>query len=316
MDRGMNRNYELVIIGAGPAGLSASLYASRYGINHMVIGEIQGGQISETHLIDNYLGIPDVSGNEFSQKITKHVKKYGINIFSKKVKNIKKKGEGFEIKIEGGDTFFSQAIILATGMEKKQAGINGEEKFLGKGVSYCATCDGFFYKNKTVAIVGGGDSAAGAALFLGDIAEKIYLIYRKEKLRAEPWWQEKIKENKKIEIIYSSLVQEIKGNVVVEKIKIINQKNKKIKELNMDGIFIEIGHQPKRDLMYEDIKIIVDEDGYIKTDGEGKTNQLGIWAAGDLTTGSNKFKQVITAAAEGAIATQSVFQYLKKNGNS
>lgn len=300
-----NKTYQLVIIGAGPAGLSASIYASRYNVDHLVIGSLLGGQISETHLIDNYPGIEDMTGFEFSQKLGHHAQKYGTGIASVVVKKITKKESEFEIELDGGKKIQSKTILLATGTKRRKLGIKGEEEFVGKGVSYCATCDGFFYKGKTVAVIGGSDSAAGAAVYLADVAEKVYLIYRKANLRCEPYWCKLIENNPKIEVIYETNVVEISGENKVEKIKTDTQK-----ELKIDGLFIEAGSDPNIDFA-KDLGVEIDENGYIKINSDSSTTVPGVWAAGDITTGSDKFRQVITAASEGAIAARSIHNYLR-----
>jgi len=305
-----NKTHDLIIIGAGPAGLSASVYASRYGIQHVVIGSLLGGQISETHLIDNYLGIEDATGFDFSQRIGKHAQKYGVEIVPAKVNKIEKENAQFNLELEGGKKITAKTILLATGTKRKNLGVPGEEEFLGKGVSHCATCDGFFYKNKTVAVIGGSDSAAGAAVYLADIAEKVYLVYRKENLRCEPFWQKLIEQNTKIEVVYNTNLTEITGQCKVEKIN-LDTEYKNSSEIKVDGAFIEIGSDPNIDFA-KDLNLAVDEKNYIQIKSDGATSVAGVWAAGDTTNGSDKFRQVITAAAEGAIAARSIFNYLKK----
>jgi thioredoxin reductase (NADPH) len=302
--------YDLIIIGAGPAGLSASVYASRYGVKHLILGEILGGQISETHLIDNYLGLEDMSGLAFAEKLGNHAKKYGTEILPKKVASIKKENNLFQLEISGGEVLQARSIFLGTGNKKRKLNLSDEEKFLGKGLSYCATCDGFFYKNKTVAVVGGSDSAAGAAVFLGDIAEKVYIIYRKSALRCEKYWHDIIGKNPKIEVVYNAEILELLGENKLQKI-IISQNGTEKKEIYLDGLFIEIGSVP--DLEYaKNLNLETDEKGYLKIDAGGKTSCIGVFAGGDITTGSDGFCQVITAASEGAIAARSIFNWLKK----
>lgn len=308
-----NKTYPLIIIGAGPAGLAASIYASRYGVEHLVIGSLLGGQISETHLIDNYPGIEDLSGFEFSQKLGHHAQKYGIKIMPVTVKKINRTGAEFELELEGGHKIKSRTILLATGTQKRKLNIKGEEEFLGKGVSYCATCDGFFYKNKTVAVIGGNDSAVGAAVYLADISAKIYLIYRKDKLRAEPYWCGLIEKNPKIEVIYNTNVTEMTGEKKLAKIK-LDKPYANRKEIDVDGLFIEAGSDPNIGFA-KNLGIETDAGGYVKINAGSATSVPGIWAAGDITDGSDKFRQVITAAAEGAIAARSIHNYLKKQNH-
>lgn len=301
--------YSLVIVGAGPAGMSASIYASRYGVENVIIGGVLGGQIAESHLVDNYLGLEDITGFELAQKFAKHVKKYGTEIVPNLVKNIKK-DDYFEIELENGDLIKSKTILLGTGTKRRALGLAEEEKFKSKGLSYCATCDGFFYKNKTVAVVGGSDSAAGAALYLAAIAEKVYLIYRREALRAEPYWINLIEKNPKIEVVYNTNIINLLGENRLEKIKLDNP-YKNQTELNVDGVFVEVGSDPNIDYAQE-LGIKLDNNGYIEIKSDSSTSIPGAWAAGDITNGSDKFRQVITAAAEGAIAARSIANYFKK----
>ena len=305
-----NKTYPLVIIGAGPAGLSASIYAARYGVPHLVIGSLLGGQISETHLIDNYPGIEDMSGFDFAQKLGHHAQKYGTEILPAKVKEILNKENGFEIFLDDDKKIESQTILLATGTKRRKLNIPGEEEFAGKGVSYCATCDGFFYKNKTVAVLGGSDSAAGAAVYLADIAAKVFLIYRKANLRCEPYWCRLIEKNPKIEVIYNTNVIEITGEAKLSQLKLDKAWQEK-DDLPVDGLFIEAGSDPNIDFAKK-LEVAVDDGGYVKIKSDCATSVAGVWAAGDITDGSDKFRQVITAAAEGAIAARSIFNYLKK----
>ena len=305
-----DKTYPLVIIGAGPAGLAASIYAARYGVENLVIGSLLGGQISETHLIDNYPGIEDMSGFDFAQKLGHHAQKYGTEILPAKVKEILNKENGFEIFLDDDKKIESQTILLATGTKRRKLGISGEEEFAGKGVSYCATCDGFFYKNKTVADLGGCDSAAGAAIYLADIAAKVFLIYRKANLRCEPYWCRLIEKNPKIEVIYNTNVIEITGDMKLSQLKLDKAWQEK-DDLVVDGLFIEAGSDPNIDFA-KNLAVAIDDGGYVKVKADCATSAAGVWAAGDITDGSDKFRQVITAAAEGAIAARSIFNYLKK----
>lgn len=302
--------YDLVIIGAGPAGLSASVYASRYGIKNIVVGGVSGGLVTETHDIGNWLGTQKISGFDFALNASAHVKSLGAEIKSVNVDQIEKKNESFFVFLSNGEKIEAKTVLLAMGTRHRHLGVPGEKELSGKGVSYCATCDGFFYKGKTVAIVGGNDSAAGAAVYLADIAKKVYLIYRGSNLRAENFWVKSIEENKKIEVLYDTNVKKIEGEGKVEKLLLDNSYINST-ELAVDGIFIEIGLEPNINLI-KDFNIELDEESHIKIDSDGRTTERGIWAAGDITTGSNKFKQIITAASEGAIAAQSIQRFLKK----
>jgi thioredoxin reductase (NADPH) len=303
--------YDLIIIGAGPAGLNASVYASRYGLKNLVIGEISGGLTTQTHEIGNWLGEEKISGFEFAQKAANHVKSLGAEIKATLVDQVKKNENGtFEFLLADGDTVQSKTILIATGSKHRKLGVPGEKELLGKGVSYCATCDGFFYKEKIVGIIGGSDSAVSAAVYMADIAKKVYLIYRKDKLRAETFWIKSVEESKSIEVVYNTNVKEIHGENKIEKVSLDNSYKSK-SDLKLDGLFIEIGFTPSTALV-EDLGVEIDEEGYIKVETDGKTTVSGIWAAGDITNGSEKFKQIVTAASEGAIAANSIQMYLKR----
>ncbi len=302
--------YDLAIVGAGPAGLNASVYASRYGLKNVIIGQVPGGLTTETHEIGNWLGTEKITGAEFAQKAYQHAQNLKADIKLNLVDNINKKDNHFKIILDSKEEVLARTILLALGSKHRKLNIPGEKELAGKGVSYCATCDGFFYKNKNVIVVGGSDSAAVAAIYLGDIAKKVYLIYRKNQLRAEKFWQKSILSNSKIEVIYNTNLLKIEGNNKVEKV-ILDNPYKNSKELKIDGVFVEIGSVPNN-FLAKQLGIELDEDGYIKINADGSTSLKGVWAAGDITTGSNKFKQIVTAAAEGAIAVNSIQNYLKK----
>jgi thioredoxin reductase (NADPH) len=301
--------HELAIIGAGPAGLSASIYASRYGLKNVIVGEISGGLPTEAHEIGNWLGTPNITGSDFAAKSVEHAKSYGTEIIAAKVDLIEKKNDEFELSLSNGKIIKAKAILLAMGNKHRKLGVPGEKELAGKGVSYCAICDGFFYKNKTIAVVGGNDSAVQAAIYLSNIVEKIYLIYRGERLRCENYWSGKISDKKNIEVIFNTNVKEIRGGQKVEEILLDNIHNGN-DILKADGVFVEIGLAPSAELV-KNLNIAIDEEGYIRIDADGKTTEKGIWAAGDITTGSNKLKQIVTAAAEGAIAAESISRFLK-----
>lgn len=300
--------YDLAIIGAGPAGLSASVYASRYGVKNIVIGEIGGGLTSETHEIGNWLGTEKISGADFGKQAQDHVLSYGAEISLLTVTSITKLSDSFELILSSGQKILAKTILLTTGTKHRHLDIPGEVELLGRGVSYCATCDGYFYRNKTVAVIGGGNSAAAAAVHLGNLAAKVYLLYRGPKLKAEQAWLKAIDNNPKIEIMYNVVPKQFLGQGYVTGL-VIEKTGESEQTLALDGIFVEIGLDPNISLI-NTLSITTDEGGYIVIDEAGKTNVAGIWAAGDVTTGSNKFKQIITAASEGAIAAQDIAQSL------
>ncbi len=301
--------FDLIIIGAGPAGISASIYASRYKLNHLILGVEQGGQMTEIYEIENYPGIFSVSGKELMGKFLEHLENFGMKVRNESVSSIEKNGEGlFEVKTSKKN-YLAKAIILAMGAVYRKMNISGEKEYIGKGVSYCATCDARFFKDKIVSVAGGGNSAAVVALEMADFAKKVYLICRDEKLLAEPAWLDKIYANKKIEVIKSVNILEIKGSEKVEKIVLDKPVNDKT-SLAVDGVFIEVGTEPGVELARK-LKIEKDERNYIKVKADQSTNIPGVFAAGDITTGSNKFCQVLTACAEGAIAANSTYKMIK-----
>ncbi len=298
--------FDVVIIGFGPAGITAGIYASRYKLNSMIIGKTKGGMISTAHLMDNYPGIEDISGIDFTNKIVKHLEKYKeCEIKEDEVSGISEIDDLFFISTKSGENIKAKSLIIATGTEKRQANIKGEKEFIGKGVSYCTTCDGFLYRNKKVVVLGSGDSAFNSALYLAAVAEKVYLICRKCSPSTEDKNTiEKVEQNEKIEILYEVEIEEIKGDKMVEKI-ITNKKE----EIEVSGVFIEIGLIPQS-VLFQNLNIEF-ENNFIKVNKYCETSKKGVFAAGDITTGFCELKQVITAEAMGAVSATSVNKYLK-----
>ena len=304
-------DYPLIIIGSGPAGYTASIYASRYKINHLVIGQVPGGLIAEAHKVCNFPTYQEITGLELVQKMRRQALDLGAEELVGRVIEIKKQKGNFLIELENKKSFLSKAVILAIGTKRRKLGLADEDKFLGKGISYCATCDAGFYRQKVAAVVGGANAAVTAALLLADLAEKVYLIYRRDQLRAEPAWVEQATNNSKIEIIYNTNVVKLIGQKKLRKIKLDNAYRRR-KFLAVDGLFVEIGSEPDTKLI-KNLKIKKDEKGYLITNPDQSTSIDGLFAAGDITTNSNQFRQVITACAEGAIAAASVHRLLKRN---
>ncbi len=290
--------YDVIILGGGPAGIAASIYSQRYQLKTILITKNIGGMIQDSHIIENYPGFKNISGMELADKFKEHLESLNIETKQAEIINIEK-NDSFVLTDKENNKYETKNIILALGTEKRKLNIKGEDKFLGKGVSYCYTCDSPFFKDKTVAVVGGSDSAAKASLLLANYAKKVYIIYRKEKLRCEPHYLEKIK-NKNIEILNNTQVLEIKGKEFVESAQLSNNQ-----ELKLDGLFIEIGTIPLTDLAKK-LNIELDKNNYIKVNQDQQTNIPGIYAAGDIT--NQKLKQIITAAAQGAIAANSIFE--------
>jgi len=308
----MHRDYyPLIIIGAGPAALTASIYASRYQLSHLVIGEALGGLAFEAHKICNFPTEQEVSGMEVIEKMKKHAESLGTSLVLDRVIDVNRKNKIFKIITQGGKEFSAKAILLAIGTKRRRLNLLNENRFLGKGVSYCATCDAMFYRGKTVAVVGGGDSANTASLHLAEIAKKVYQIYRRNKLRGETAWINQIVTNKKIKVIYNTEAVGLVGKEKLEEI-ILSAPYQGQSELVVDGLFIEIGVVPEK-ILAGKLSLKTDEKGYIKVGPDQKTNRHGIWAAGDITTASNNFHQIITACSEGAVAAESIFKFFQNN---
>ena len=295
--------YDLIIIGAGPAGLTAAVYASRYRINLLVIGKMPGGLMSEAYEICNFPSYNRIKGIDLMKKMIDHINDLKVEIKSEEVLEIKKKKKEFEI-ITNKNNYSAKNIIVATGSERRKLGIDREKEFVGKGISYCATCDAGFYKDKVVGVAGGSDAALTAALLLSKFAKKVYIIYRKNKFfRGDNIWIEEVKKNKKIESLFNSKITRLIGKDKFEEIEI----NGKVK-LKVDGVFVEVGNIPNLELA-KNIGVKI-EKNQIVTDKQQRTNIKGIFAAGDIT--DNPLKQIVTACGEGATAANSVYRELMK----
>jgi len=307
-----SEGYDLIIIGAGPAGLTAALYAARYKVNTLVIGMLPGGTATEAHKICNFPSYEDIGGIELMLKMIKQVKDLRVEIKQEEVINIKKGFKVFTNKKE----YSSKKIIIATGSSRAKLGVEREENLTGKGISYCATCDANFYKDKIVGIVGGGNAALTSALLLAKIAKKVYIIYRKNKFfRAEPMWIQEVEKDKKIFPVFNSQVKKLVGEDKLEGVEIKKvgtppgvPQSTALRGIKLEGLFVEIGGVSNIKLA-KLLGINLDKN-YIKVDKEQKTNVKGIFAAGDVT--NNLLKQIVTACGEGAVAGFSVFKDLRK----
>ena len=303
-----NKIFDLIIIGGGPAGLTASIYASRYKISNLVIAKEPGGQAVEAHNVENWPGTISISGLELTQKMREHMEKLGGEILMDSVSNVQREGNVFAVTTHTAQ-HRAKNIILAIGMQYRKLQIPGEEEYRGKGVSYCPTCDAPFFKDKVVAVVGGGNSAASAVQLLSEYASKVFMIYRGEKLKADPVYEEKFAKSDKIEVIYQTNIKEIIGDKSVSKVK-LDKEYGGSNNLDVQGVFIEVGSDPGVELTKQ-LGVETDDQGFIIVGADQNTSVPGVWAAGDMTTGSNKLRQVITAAAEGAVAASSVYKKLQ-----
>lgn len=299
--------YDLIIIGAGPAGLSAAVYAARAELDFIVIegSMMQGGQILTTYDVDNYLGLPGIGGFDMGMKFAEHAKKLGVSFVTENVVSMEVHGDVKSVKTDK-NTYETKTIIIATGAVHKKAGIPGEAEFTGKGVSYCATCDGAFFKNKVTAVVGGGDVAVEDALYLSRMCGKVYLIHRRDEFRAAKSLVKKARETDNIEFVLDSVVEKIEGENKVRSINIRSKKSATIKTLEVDGVFFAVGMQPVT--AFVDKNIEMNEAGYIIAGEDCATNIPGVYAAGDIRT--KQLRQIITAAADGANAVTSVEKYI------
>lgn len=306
-----NNNYDIAIVGSGPAGYSASIYASRYKLTNIVFGKIIGGTITEAHKVCNYPGMPDVSGIDLGYKFHEQAKEEGGYYSTESIVDIKKEGKIFKLFTDKNNEYTARAVILATGTERNKLIIPKEEEYVGKGLSYCATCDAMFYKDKVVAVVGGSNAATMAATMLSDIAKQVYIIYRGTELRGEPAWIQEIQSKKNITTIFQTLIVGLEGDPRLKRVKLSKPFNNS-EYLDTDGVFVEIGSEPNITLPVK-LGLKLDKQNYIEVDNTQATNIEGIWAAGDCTTNSNKFKQVVTATSEGAVAANSIYCYLKES---
>ena len=299
----LEKTYDLIVLGGGPTAIGCAIYAARFALDVLVIGKIFGGLIATTHLVENYPGITSTSGQGLMDMFKEHMNSLHIPYITDEIRSIERASENFVLH-SFFQKFKAKSVVIATGSERKKLGIPGEEDFAGRGVSYCATCDGPFYKDKIVCVVGGSDSAAKEALFLSQNVKKVYIIYRGEEIRAEPINKKRVEENHKIEIIYRTNIVEIKGDNTVKSVIFDNGT-----EFEVDGVFIEVGSIPNSDLA-KHIGVKTNEKNEIIINRKSETNLQGVFAAGDVADAP--FKQAITGVAEGVIAAYSVFDYLKE----
>lgn len=298
-----NEVYDLLIIGSGPAGMGAAIYAARTGLRTAVVDRspVSGGQVLTTYEVDNYPGLPGLSGGDLSDKFREHADRLGAAFITADVQGIENRGDKKVIHTDEGD-FGTRAVILATGASHSTLGVPGETKFMGMGVSYCATCDGAFFRKKTVAVVGGGDVAVEDAVFLAGICRKVYLIHRRDTLRAVESLQKRLLSLENVEVAWNSEVEEICGGDMVDGIRIRNNKSGAASRLDVNGVFIAVGVVPNTDAFRGLVEL--DEKGYVVADETCATSGEGIFAAGDIR--KKPMRQIITAVADGANAVNSV----------
>ncbi len=300
--------YDLVIIGSGPAGLSAAIYAARAGLKFIILEEnLAGGQIINTYEIDNYPGIPAVSGSELSSRMEEHARRLtGDSFIDDTVTSAVLNGSVKKIFTAEHKIYETRSVIIATGATHRKLGIPGEDLFSGTGVSYCATCDGAFFKDKDVAVIGGGNTAAMDALYLSGLCKTVCIIHRRNVLRADKLLQDKLFSADNIRILWNCGVDEIYGSELVRGLKYRDIKSEEVRDLSVDGIFVAVGITPASELFSASVN--TDKEGYIIADETCMTNVPGVFAAGDVRT--KNLRQVVTAVSDGANAVTSVRQYL------
>lgn len=299
--------YDMIIIGSGPAGLAAAIYGQRAKLSVLVIEKqpMSGGQIINTYDVDNYPGMPGVGGFELAMKFREHADGLGMQVVTAEVQSVEASSEVKKVVTNDG-TYESRTLVIATGATHRKLGVAGEDKLSGMGVSYCATCDGAFFRGKEVAVVGGGDVALEDALFLARVSSKVYLIHRRDAFRGAKTLQEKVMNTENIEIIWDTTVESIEGKEMVESITLYNKKKEEQSVLPVQGVFVAVGIQPNSELFRD--MLDMDVAGYICASEDGVTSQPGVFVAGDVRT--KQLRQIITAAADGANAVTSVEHYL------
>lgn len=300
--------YDVIIIGGGPSGLTAAIYSSRAGLKTLVAERYApGGQMATTNRIDNYPGYPDgIDGAILSMNMKEQADKYGTDFIFSELVDFNFDREIKELKLADGSTYSAKTVIVASGAYPRPLGLDNEDKLRGKGVSYCATCDGAFFKEKNVIVVGGGDTAASDALFLENFCNKIYIIHRRNELRAQKSYQELISKSSKIEILWDSVVEEIISDDKVTGAIVKNNITGEKRKIDCEGIFIAVGNNPNSEIFKKVLQL--DKNGYIMTDEKLFTGIKGIFACGDVR--EKAFRQIVTAAADGAVAAKGAEAYL------
>ncbi len=295
---------DIIIVGSGPAGMSAAVYGKRAGLSVLVIEKVYygTGQVAESSHVDNYLGLPGINGYELGEKFRSHAEGLGVEFKDGEVIRFEKAADRWYVHLKNGENLESKTVVYAAGAGHRHLGVPGEEEFSGKGVSYCATCDGAFFKGKDVAVVGGGNTAMDDAIYLSDICNKVYLVHRRDVFRGDTTTLMKLKETDNIELVVPAKVQEVKGEQAVTELHLEDGRS-----LEVSGVFVAVGMQPTTDLLQG--IVLLDGNGYIIADETGKTSAAGFFAAGDVRT--KELRQIITAVADGANAATSAEKYIR-----
>jgi thioredoxin reductase (NADPH) len=301
--------YDMIIIGGGPAGLSAAVYGMRAGLKLLVLEQnpMSGGQVLNTYEVDNYLGLPGINGFDLGMKFREHAKDLGAELKQAKVTAVASDGAAKKVTTADGSEYEARTLLLAMGAEHAKLGVPGEEEFTGRGVSYCATCDGAFFKGSEVAVVGGGDVAVEDAVYLSRLCRKVHLIHRRDSLRAAKSLQDKLFACKNVEIHWNETVSEILGGEAVESVRLRSTADENASELEVAGVFVAIGMHPDTGMLGDVIK--KDASGYVIASETCETNISGVFAAGDIRTKS--VRQIVTAVSDGACAVAAAEHYLR-----
>ena len=299
---------DTLIIGAGPAGMAAGIYAARAELSHLVLecGLMSGGQIINTSEVDNYPGLKGIGGFELAMKFREHCDECNVQFRDGKVTKVEKKEEGFSVELENGETYSAKTVLFATGAKHRKLGVPGEEEFAGGGVSYCATCDGAFFRGKEVAVVGGGDVAIEDALFLARVCKKVYLVHRRDEFRAAKTLVNRLRACENVEFVLKATPTRITGQGKVENLVVMSETGER--ELPVSGVFVAVGMLPNTELLKN--LVTLNEAGYVVAGEDCKTDVPGVFVAGDLRT--KHLRQVVTAAADGATAIYEIEAFLNQ----
>lgn len=302
-------DYDVIIIGAGAAGMTAGIYASRYQLKNVIIGDLVGGLTTEAHKIYNWPGEPGVSGFELTKRMAEHVVQSGGAIITDQVTEVSQAPDHtFTVKTRGGKSLTCKRVLFTSGTKHRKLDLPNEEAFLGRGLAYCATCDGPFFKDQVVVLVGGGNSVISAAMYLADLASKVYIVCRAPALKGEPAWREELLKRPNVTAIYETNVIGLLGEEKLEAVTLDKAYEGKT-DLPTNGLFVEIGLLPQTEL-FKNLGGETDSAGYIAVNGDMSTNVMNAYAAGDSTNASNNFHQIVTACGEGAVAADSIYKSL------
>lgn len=305
--------YDVLIIGLGCAGYTAAIYTARYKLKTLIVGQEEGGMGMTAAEVGNWPGDIEVKGPELMERMKAHALSFDtVTLKVAYVEKIELIKGGFKATMSGGEIAEAKTVIFAMGSNKRHLGIPGEDRLSGKGVTYCATCDAFFYKGKDVAVIGGGDSAVEGAAIAAQVARKVYLVHRRNEFKAEPYWVDRVKAKENIVMVLERNAVEILGEKKVEAVK-LDQPFEGSDQIKVDGVFIEVGSNPATDLAKQ-LTCELDPRGFLKVKADQGTNVAGVFGAGDVTNASNYFAQFATAAGEGSVAANSVFNYLQGGG--